>query len=429
MTPAAKRRRIARFPVAIVDDHHDALLHIHRLIRRKRLAFERATMVHIDAHPDLMVPPTMEARDVFEPRRLYAALEESSGGIAEWILPLVFAGHISRVVWIRPGWLHELGRVEIEDGEHCFDVGEVALSGVLRVTPAAGLGPYFVDEQLCAPASAMVEATRQPLRLLVHALPHTAPLCSLGAPAAAAPAAAAPDVILDICLDYFCCANPFARAWSDRYGGSADALRGFFFPSAADPAAASRTHDERVARRALLQRGIRAVFGDGGAVSDGAPLWKEQSEAAFVAALAFLAPLHPSRDAAESAHRALHALLTAPLPPPPPLPRRGDEEPRSGAEERARLAAETGPMLALPHRLCEPAEVDAAVGALRAHLAPLAATRRFGGATIAASTTDGYVPRARARAILAKVLAMLHELFGAELDITYGEGADGLQQA
>ena len=56
-------------------------------------------------------------------------------------------------------------------------------------------------------------------------------------------------------------------------------------------------------------------------------------------------------------------------------------------------------------------------------------TRRFGGATIAASTTDGYVPRARARAILAKVLAMLHELFGAELDITYGEGTDGLQQA
>ena len=262
---AAKRRRVTRFPVAIVDDHHDALLHIHRLIRRKRLAFEHAIMVHIDAHPDLMVPPTMAAADVWDPRRLYAALEESSGGIAEWILPLVFAGHISRVVWIRPAWLHELGRIEIEDGEHCFDVGEVVGSGVLRVTPAAGLGPYFVDEQLCAPASEMVEATRRPLRLLVHALPHAAPLCSLGAPAAAAPAPAAkaPDIILDICLDYFCCANPFARAWSDCYGGSADALRGFFFPSAAaDAAEISRTHDERVARRALLQRGIRAVFGE-----------------------------------------------------------------------------------------------------------------------------------------------------------------------
>ena len=85
-------------------------------------------------------------------------------------------------------------------------------------------------------------------------------------------------------------------------------------------------------------------------------------------------------------------------------------------------------MLALPHRICEPAEVDAAIGALQVHLAPLAATRRFGGATIAASTTDGYVPHARAQMILAKVLAMLRELFGGELDITYGEGTDELQQ-
>ena len=458
----------ARLPVAIVDDHHDALPQLHRFIRRKRLAFANATMIHIDAHPDLMVPPSMPAAAIFAPRRLYDALEESSGGIAEWILPLIFAGHVSRVVWIRPAWIDVERRVEIEDGEHCFVVGEVKRGGVLRVSPATpSLGPYFVDEQLCAPAEAMVRETTQSLSLLVHALPHPDPLASVssaggGTSSASSSACTAAstagtssasmsstssssastaasttttftssnnDLILDICLDYFCCANPFARSWSARFGdASLRTLRSFFFPNEQR----HRTHDDLVARRALLQRGIDLVFGassgdgddggggdaghSGGGARDAPPLWRTASSATvFCEALSFLVPLYASTDAACVALSALHALLTSPL-----SPSRTET-----AETRALAAVEAGPMLTLPDRICTPVEVDAAIALLREHLTPLVATKRFGAATIAASTVDGYVTKSRARQILCKVLCMLRCLFSGDGDSNGGSGSGG----
>ena len=110
---AAKRRKRSRSaPVAplrchVVDDHCDALKHIHAAIRRRALPFEGLSMMHWDAHPDLMVPRNMAATTCFRPQELYDALGASEGGIAEWILPMVFQGHLSKLWWIRPPWARQ----------------------------------------------------------------------------------------------------------------------------------------------------------------------------------------------------------------------------------------------------------------------------------------------------------------------------------
>lgn len=85
-----KRGRVAPLRCHVVDDHCDALRHIHAAIRKGALPFTDLRMMHWDAHPDLMVTPDMPAATCFCPHDLYDALEAAEGGIAEWILPLVY---------------------------------------------------------------------------------------------------------------------------------------------------------------------------------------------------------------------------------------------------------------------------------------------------------------------------------------------------
>lgn len=85
-----KRGRVAPLRCHVVDDHCDALRHIHAAIRKGALPFTGLRMMHWDAHPDLMVTPDMPAATCFCPHDLYHTLEAAEGGIAEWILPLVY---------------------------------------------------------------------------------------------------------------------------------------------------------------------------------------------------------------------------------------------------------------------------------------------------------------------------------------------------
>lgn len=85
-----KRARPTPLRCYIVDDHCDALSKIHGAIRRGSLPFTGLSALHFDAHPDLMVTPDMPAETCFSPHALYDALAEAEGGIAEWILPLVY---------------------------------------------------------------------------------------------------------------------------------------------------------------------------------------------------------------------------------------------------------------------------------------------------------------------------------------------------
>ncbi len=38
------------------EDHHDVLPHIYKAIGAKYLPLEKNTLVHLDSHPDLLIP-------------------------------------------------------------------------------------------------------------------------------------------------------------------------------------------------------------------------------------------------------------------------------------------------------------------------------------------------------------------------------------
>eukprot|EP00106_Octopus_bimaculoides_P015340 XP_014782782.1 PREDICTED: UPF0489 protein C5orf22 homolog isoform X2 [Octopus bimaculoides] len=61
----------SKLPIFVVDDHNEVLPYIHRSIGSKHLPFSGLTMVHFDAHPDLLVPNDMKAADIFDKQFVY----------------------------------------------------------------------------------------------------------------------------------------------------------------------------------------------------------------------------------------------------------------------------------------------------------------------------------------------------------------------
>lgn len=58
---------MSTLPVHVVEDHNEALEHIYRAIARKKLPFRGATLLHFDAHPDLL-SPDIQVRGGYMPR-------------------------------------------------------------------------------------------------------------------------------------------------------------------------------------------------------------------------------------------------------------------------------------------------------------------------------------------------------------------------
>ena len=85
-------------PVFIVEEHSEALLCLQRAMRRGVLPMTNITLIHYDAHPDLSLPQHLTSDLVYSPTELLDTLRNTESGIAEWIMPLVFAGHINQIV-------------------------------------------------------------------------------------------------------------------------------------------------------------------------------------------------------------------------------------------------------------------------------------------------------------------------------------------
>jgi len=107
-------------------------------------------------------------------------------------LPLAYAGHIERVVWLKPPWCQQFA----PDAVHHFQVGKHKVTGQLRVSCKQR---YFLEEGLYAPESEL--ETPNPLVLeVVTVSPHSdAPIHF----------ATSNAVILDVCLDFFAVRSPF----------------------------------------------------------------------------------------------------------------------------------------------------------------------------------------------------------------------------
>ncbi len=138
----------------VEEDHHHVLHHILRGVGAKRIPLSGNAILHLDSHPDLLLPRSLSPEATADRRSL---LSEVS--IENWILPMAYMGVVDRVVWVRPPWSSQ-----IREGEHLFQVGVERGSGRVRTTC---LEPYFVSEGVSCHRADMEEEGAKDVRLLV----------------------------------------------------------------------------------------------------------------------------------------------------------------------------------------------------------------------------------------------------------------------
>ncbi|KAK2504450.1 hypothetical protein MC885_018519 [Smutsia gigantea] len=135
-------RRYVELPVWVVEDHQEVLPFIYRAIGSKHLPASNISFVHFDSHPDLLIPVNMPADTVFDKETLFGELS-----IENWIMPAVYAGHFSHVIWFHPTWAQQ-----IREGKHHFLVGKDTSTTTIRVTSTDHYflsdGLYVTEDQL-----------------------------------------------------------------------------------------------------------------------------------------------------------------------------------------------------------------------------------------------------------------------------------------
>lgn len=146
----ARLRRYAELPVWVVEDHQEVLPFIYRAIGSKHLPAKDISFLHFDSHPDLLIPVNMPADTVFDKETLFEELS-----IENWIMPAVYAGHFSHVVWLHPTWAQQM-----REGKHHFLVGKDTSTTTIRVTST---DHYFLSDGLYVPEDQL--ENQKPLRL------------------------------------------------------------------------------------------------------------------------------------------------------------------------------------------------------------------------------------------------------------------------
>uniref|UniRef100_A0A8C8ZDE8 Chromosome 5 open reading frame 22 n=1 Tax=Prolemur simus TaxID=1328070 RepID=A0A8C8ZDE8_PROSS len=143
-------RRYPELPVWVVEDHQEVLPFIYRAIGSKHLPASDIRFLHFDSHPDLLIPVNMPADTVFDKETLFGELS-----IENWIMPAVYAGHFSHVIWLHPTWAQQ-----IREGKHHFLVGKDTSTTTIRVTSTEY---YFLSDGLYVPEDQL--ENQKPLQL------------------------------------------------------------------------------------------------------------------------------------------------------------------------------------------------------------------------------------------------------------------------
>lgn len=192
-------KQFKKIPIYVVEEHNDALQFIYSAIGGKKLPLEGTTLLHLDAHPDMLIDRKLKGEEARSGRQVLPLLQ-----IENWIVPAVAAGHINRVVWLRPPWA-----AQFRDDTRAIHVGDHPTTGELRVDCKE---PYYLSDALYSSKlvnkkkfifttaelsdSALAEDHNNVQKLMTH-LNITQPY------------------VLDIDLDFFSTGNPFLSLYEN----------------------------------------------------------------------------------------------------------------------------------------------------------------------------------------------------------------------
>ncbi|XP_049861656.1 UPF0489 protein C5orf22 homolog [Schistocerca gregaria] len=122
-------KKFKELPIFVTENHNEVLPFIYRCIGSKHLPFTGNTIIHLDSHPDMLIPKSMPADTVWDKYKLFSELS-----IENWMLPAAYAGHLSNLVWVKPPWAKQM-----QDGASQFVIGRDTATGEIRsVCKAAG---------------------------------------------------------------------------------------------------------------------------------------------------------------------------------------------------------------------------------------------------------------------------------------------------
>ncbi|XP_023718093.1 UPF0489 protein C5orf22 homolog [Cryptotermes secundus] len=116
---AVPLKKFKELPIFVAENHNEVLPFIYRCMGSKHLPLEGNTIIHLDSHPDMLIPKGMPADTVWDKHELFSQLS-----IENWMMPAAYAGHFSSLVWIKPPWAQQMA-----DGTHSFCIGRQKSSG------------------------------------------------------------------------------------------------------------------------------------------------------------------------------------------------------------------------------------------------------------------------------------------------------------
>ncbi|BET01826.1 chromosome 5 open reading frame 22 [Nesidiocoris tenuis] len=235
------RRQKDELPCFVVEDHHEVIPCLYRLMGAKKLPLSDNLLIHFDSHPDMLIPKNMNADVVFEKEKLFDELS-----IENWILPACYAGHFNRLIWIKPPWASQM-----PEGEYSFFVGKDSDTAEIKISSSLS---YFVSESLYQRQAKLGNAKKLDLSVVTMGrnaldpdkddnLEYFGDLSLQG------------SYILDVDLDFFSTRNPFKLLYKNAnlYDDLKD-LYWFVAPDSSDPdiletaSAARRVQLEDLAR-------------------------------------------------------------------------------------------------------------------------------------------------------------------------------------
>uniref|UniRef100_H3DLB4 CE022 protein n=1 Tax=Tetraodon nigroviridis TaxID=99883 RepID=H3DLB4_TETNG len=413
MSSAPLKRLYRELPVWLVEDHHEVVGHIYRAIASRHLPQVNIKMVHLDSHPDLLIPVKMSADTVYDKEKLFSELS-----IENWIIPMVYAGHVSAVAWVHPYWAQQ-----IPEGDHHMTVGRDSSTTTIRLTSTEHYflsdGLYVSEEQLEDPKPLRLSVVKvNPVRAAHQPAPGSLAQtlrfpqrpggsgsrarCSrsssgvvlqtwimaltammtvvLKAPTSYAVKRVSAllhetdPYVLDIDLDFFSCKNPFKELYTQEQYDLLKELYSFRGPC---PRGRPEQVDDCVDRRVRQLEDLEAAFAD--LLEDDGE--ETVSRWASVPGMASLARLVSSLKA-------------------------GDQCPDYEMVHQAGLTCDT---VELPHHVSTEDEIDRLVAAVRLLLEALPKPTLV---TVSRSSLDEYCPVEQVDSIQSRVLVLLERLYG-----------------